>query len=474
MPGVLGSSSGHVARNFLALGSGEASARVIAFLATIYVARVLGSQSFGIVAFSAAILLYLSRVVDGGLDLGLGVQLVASKRSRIERLGPTLIAARTLAALVLALTLLGVGLFVLPRPDGAVLAAFGLVLFPVALSTRWIHLGLERTRFVAIARVMGEVAMVALVVAFVQGPDDLLGVPLAQFAGDMLMAAVLAASLLKWGYRPRFVFDRRALRPVIGRARRLVLASLLALIVYNSDLVFLRLFRDAETVGFYVAGYALITFLGNLTGTYGMSLLPTLARLTNKSEEQLSLYRAAMAQVLAVALPITVGGYLLAPEIIRVVFGESYAPAALPLQILIWTVSIAVLREVARVGLLARGREDRILRMNFWATAVNLLSNLIVIPLFGIVGAAAATVGTEGCRLAMAQVFAAREGLTPSGILRYWRPVAATAVMAAVLLKLDALQVWLLVPIGAAVYLACLVLSGGVRVRWGRLPESKI
>ena len=183
----------------------------------------------------------------------------------------------------------------------------------------------------------------------------------------------IAAWLLKWGYRPRLVLDFRALRPVLGRATPLVLASLLGLLVYNSDLVFLRVFRDAETVGFYVAAYALITFLGNMTGTYGMSLLPTLTRLTNRSEEQLSLYRAAMAQVLAVALPVTVGGYLLAPEIIRAVFGESYGPAALPLQILIWTVSIAGVREVARVGLLARGREDRILTMNFWATAVNLL-----------------------------------------------------------------------------------------------------
>jgi O-antigen/teichoic acid export membrane protein len=217
----------------------------------------------------------------------------------------------------------------------------------------------------------------------------------------------------------------------------------------------------------------MITFLGNLTGTYGMSLLPTLARLPSRSIDQLSLYRTSMAQALALALPVTVGGYLLAPEIIRLVFGESYGPAALPLRILIWTVGIAVAREVARVGLLACGREDRILTMNFWATAVNLLSNVIAIPLLGMVGAAAATVGTEACRLAMAQWFAAGEGLTPSRILRLWRPVAATAVMAAVMLKLDALQLWL-IPIGAVVYFAGLVLSGGVRLRWGRSPEFTI
>ena len=463
-----------VARNFLALGTGEASARVIAFIATVYVARALGSTSFGIVAFSAAVLLYLARIVDGGLDLGVGIQLVASKRSRIERLGFTLLACRTVLAVVTSLALLAVGTLLLPQPDGGVLSAFGLLLLPLALNTRWIHLGLERARFVAIARVLGELAMVALVVAFVRGPNDLVVVPLAQFAGDALAAALLAGLLFRWGHRPTLVFRWRALRPILRRAIPLIFSSLLGLIVYNSDLVFLRVFRDSSAVGLYVAAYALIAFLGNLAASYGMSLLPTLSRLPARSEDRLALYRTAMAQLLAVALPITVGGYLLAPDIIHVVFGEEYGPAAVPLQILIWTVSIMAVREVARVGLLACGREDRILGMNLWATIVNLLSNVILIPLFGMVGAAAATLGTDGVRLAIAQLFASREGLKPSGVRRYWRPVVATVAMAAALVNLDFLQLWLAVLAGAAIYLLALMLTGGVRLRWSQVPEFRI
>jgi len=63
-----------VARNFLTLGSGEALARMIAFGATVYVARVLGPESYGIIELAAAIVLYFSRVADFGIDLGLGVR----------------------------------------------------------------------------------------------------------------------------------------------------------------------------------------------------------------------------------------------------------------------------------------------------------------------------------------------------------------------------------------------------------------
>jgi O-antigen/teichoic acid export membrane protein len=457
-----------VTRNFLALGGGEAAARAIAFVATVYIARVLGAPYFGIVAFSAAVLLYLGRLVDGGLDQGLGIQLIASKRARIERLAFTLLVARFTIAAGLALSLLLIGTLLLPQPDGAVLAAFGLLLFPLALSTRWLHLGLERARFVAIARIAGELAMVVLVFAFVRSPKDVLAVPLAQFAGDTLAALLLVGGLIMWGYRPSFALHWRPLRAISRRAAPLVLASLLSLLIFNADLLVLRIFRGASAVGLYVAAYALISFFGNLMSAYGASLLPTLARLANRSEEQLALYRTASAHATAVALPVTVGGFLLAPEIIGAVFGEAYGPAALPLRILVWSICLGALREVARVGMLARGREDRILRMNIWGTAMNVSANLVLIPLFGMAGAAAATIGTETLRLGIIQRFATQEGLAPARLRRFWRPVAATAFMATVLAVLNGSQLWISIPAGAAAYAAALIVTGGLRVRWGK------
>ncbi len=72
-----------VARNFFALVSGEAVARLTAFATTIYIARTLGAESYGVIGFALAVILYLSRIADGGMEFfGLGIREIAEDRER--------------------------------------------------------------------------------------------------------------------------------------------------------------------------------------------------------------------------------------------------------------------------------------------------------------------------------------------------------------------------------------------------------
>ena len=54
----------NVARNFLVLVSGEMVSRVIAFGVTVFVARVLGAEGYGVVAFAVGVNLYFSKLAD--------------------------------------------------------------------------------------------------------------------------------------------------------------------------------------------------------------------------------------------------------------------------------------------------------------------------------------------------------------------------------------------------------------------------
>src|SRR5690606_28349872 len=110
--------------------------------------------------------------------------------------------------------LLVVAGFVLRQPDGAVLALYGLTLVMVGGSTRWIHLGLERTRFAAVSRIVGELTMVVLVLLLVRGPADVTRVPLAQFLGDSLAALLLLAALRRSGIRLPVRLRRAVALPV--------------------------------------------------------------------------------------------------------------------------------------------------------------------------------------------------------------------------------------------------------------------
>ncbi len=462
-----------MARNFLALGGGEVAARVISFGATVYLARTLGAAGYGVIAVAMAIMLYLNYLTDCGVEV-LGVREVAADPAQIEKLVPPVVALRLTVGAVLVVAVVVLGLAVLPQPDGAVLAGYSLTLLAVGGNTRWVHLGLERAGFAALARAAGETTMLLLVLLLLRDSGDLGRVPLAQFSGDML-----AAILLAWGLsrirRPLVMrWDLQEAGPVVRQGSWLVANAVVGLLIYNSDLIFLRILRTPQEVGRYAAAYTLISFLLNLGVTYGQSLLPTLTRLRPTVVEQRQLYHSAMAHVFAAALPLAAGGTLLAANILLLVFGPQFTAATPALIILLWSIPVAFFRNVPQTALISANRQELVFRTTFGAALLNLALNLVLIPRWGMLGAAGATVSTELVRTVWTQVHAGRAGFPFPGLSRFWRPAAATAAMAGVLLAARPTALWLAVPLGAAVYGGVLTLLGGIRLRLGSAPELNL
>jgi len=447
---------------------------VIAFAATVYLARRLGVASFGIIGFATAIVLYLSRIADGGIDLGLGVREIAADLQGLDRVAPSVLGFRLLVSGALALVLGVVGVLFFPQPDGQVVALYGLTLLTVGASTRWILLGMQRARTVAIARTAGEALMVILVLVLVRDAGDVVRVPLAQFVGDALAAFILAWRLRKMGHSLALRLDWTVVRPIVRRSGRLVLSALLGLMIFNADLIFLRIFRNTEFVGLYAAAYTLISFLLNLGIAYGLSLLPALTGLERDGSEQHEMFTTAVAQVFAIGLPVSVGGFLIAPQVIELVFGGEYSAAAPVLSILVWSVPLSLVRDVPVIALMARGREDFVLRTTGIACALNLALNLTLIPRYGMVGAASATLLTEAVRMGAAWRFAYAEGFPITHFSRLWKALAAAAMMALVLAWLKPEQLWVSIPLGGLVYGLALMTFGGLRFTRGEAPALSV
>jgi len=463
-----------VTQNFLALGAGEAAARLLAFASTVYIARRLGAEYYGVIGFAAAVLLYLNRIVDFGIDAGLGVREIAIDRRAIERIAPAVLTLRLSFAVVVAALVVVAGVVVLPPPDGPILAVYGLTLVMAGASTRWIHLGLERASRVAIARTAGEAIMLVGVVGLVRGTEDLARVPLAQFVGDAAAALLLLWWVGRSAIRMPVTVDWTAVRPLMNRAWPLMLTALLGLLIYNSDLIFLRVFHGRAAVGYYAAAYTLVSFLINLGSAYGVALLPTLTGLHGDRAERQALYDTALARVVALVLPITVGGSYLAAEFVNQVFDEGYAAAAAPLAILLWSVLLLLVRGIPVAGLIAAGREGLVFRATAWAAALNLVLNVALIPRYGTVGAATATVLTEIARLVLAFLFAGNVGFGPTAWGRLWRPSVAGLAMILGLVATGITTLWIAVPLGAVVYGVALAMLGGIRWTRGALPQLHV
>jgi O-antigen/teichoic acid export membrane protein len=359
------------------------------------------------------------------------VREVAHDETRTKKLAPALIGARLATVFVLAAAVALLAPLCLPEPEASVFTVYGISLILVALSTRWIHLGLERARAVAVARTLGECLYLVLVLLFVHRFQDLVLVPAAQLAGDVLAALLLWIGIRGLGWRPTPSFSLAQAKPVLQRSWPMVANVLLGLTIYNSDLIFLRVFAGRETVGLYSAAYQLISFLINMAAAYSLTLLPALTRACADPGARDRLYRSAFGQSFAVALPIAVGGALVAAMIIDTVFLEEYVRSGPALAVLVCALPFTMSKEVDLIALVVAGRETTVMRMTAAAVVVNIALNLWLIPQHGMMGAAWSTLLTEAARARLARGCARQSGYPPSRLDPAWRAGFAAVGMAA-------------------------------------------
>ncbi|MEW5916526.1 MAG: oligosaccharide flippase family protein, partial [Gemmatimonadota bacterium] len=450
--------AGHagIGARFAALGGGEALARLAAFAATVYLARTLGPSLFGSIAFATAILLYLTQLADAGVEL-VGVPLVARAQDRIDAVVGPVFSARLTLAFGLTLVTIVVGLFLLPQPDGVLLAGYALTLPLAAASTRWVHLGLERTGWIALARTAGEIVTLALTILLVYDATRVGYVPFAAFAGQALLALLLIVGLRRLGLRLPLRFDWQSARPTFERSRHLVAFTLLGLVLFNFTLVFIRLARGGADAGVFSAAYTLIAFGANLIVAFAHTVMPTLARLDHDIPGRNAVFQRSLQQAFTLALPAGVGATLVADQILGTVFGDRFEGGVMAMRILAWYLPLAALRELPVVALIAAGEERTLLRVNAISAACNVALAVALIPRFGLVGAAAATAATEVIRLLLAARAAGRAGFPTIQLRVLAVPTAAALVMAAMLLLVRPAALWTSVPLGALGYGAALV-----------------
>ena len=121
--------------------------------------------------------------------------------------------------------------------------------------------------------------------------------------------------------------------------------------------------------------------------------------------------------------------------------------------------------------MIAHGRQDQMLRTSALAATSNIVLNLALIPILGMMGAAIITVATEAMRTVPMLWMLSNAGLSMTPPRRFWRSLVAGLVMATVVLLAPLPAVWMSVAAGGIVYVTALYLTGGIRFGRFFLPE---
>jgi stage V sporulation protein B len=366
----------------------------IGFVTTLLLANWLGAADrglLGIMVTASGVGLSLA-----GLGMPMGVMYFASRRDVEPRalLGDTLLYGLLLAAVFVPAAWLARGplsdAFASGRGGGAWILAGALV--PLTFLDWTTHnqlLGKLRFGLYNVLVILSKVATLVLVVV-------LLGV-LHFGLVAALVATAAASAVMIGGSLPVILrdgpprFDRELFRRLVRYGTRVQIGSILQTLNYRLDLLLLGLFAPLRVVGYYFVASFLAELVVTIANAFQSSVLPLVSHYEGE-DRQAETTIAALRHHTILSLLATVGNALFSPLVLYLVLDHAYRPGIVPFFILLPGMLFLGTGTVVAGDLRGRGRPGLSSAYAGVALVVTIVLDLALIPPFGAVGAAVASV----------------------------------------------------------------------------------
>jgi O-antigen/teichoic acid export membrane protein len=188
-------------------------------------------------------------------------------------------------------------------------------------------------------------------------------------------------------YRLQLKFDRTLARRLLAFGVRSHSGNVASLFNERLDQLLISLFLGPSSLGFYVIAVTLTSATMVIGVSTSMVALPAVARLRSLAEQAATARRFAIV-TLAGSVIITLPLLATTPALIKIFFGQAFAPAAGPCRILLVATIALSTNRVLGANLRAIGRPVDAGAAELIALAVTAVGLAVLLPSFGLLGAA--------------------------------------------------------------------------------------
>lgn len=387
-----------ILKNTTWLASSQLIGRALRAGIVIYAARILGPASWGAFSYALGITAFLTIFSD----IGIGA-LIVREGARNAVLGKQYIATALLIKLIfIALFSIGTALLLPYISNIAEARALMPILIAVFIFDTLRDLGSAVSRAKEQMEIEGGVTIATNAIIMVLGI-----IFLTYYPGSVALSFAYAIGsgfgLLMMAYLIRehahelMSHIKPALIPVMLKtAWPFGLMGLVGAIMLNSDIIIIGWLRDATNVGYYSAAQKIIAILYAMPGAFASSIFPVTARMVSDDPTRAKkIVETAVALTIVVAIPITIIGGIFASPIINTLYGNAYAGGVATLQLLLVSLLIIFPSVVMGNTLFAYNKERGLLPFIALQTIGNIIFDLVLIPYYGIEGAAIGTIVTQ-------------------------------------------------------------------------------
>lgn len=385
--------------NFLMNAILTASSILFPLITFPYVSRILMADGTGKVSFASSVIAYFTIFAQMGIPT-YGIRACSRVRDDHAMLSKTVQELLIINLIMNAAiyVFFGISLEVVPRfsSDRCLFVIMGSTMLFNCLGVEWMYRGLERYGYITACSLIFKIIAVAAMFILVREKSDYVAYGLVTIIGTVGSNICNILNLRRYvTLRKSGQYElRKHIKPILI----FFMMSVAVTIYTNLDTVMLGFIKTDSDVGYYNAAVKVRGLLVNFVATLGNVLLPRASYyIENKLYDDFKrISLKAMNFVLVVAVPLVLYFMFFAKESIMLLSGKNFDGAIIPMIVIMPTILLVGMTNIIGIQMLVPlGCEKKVLGSEIAGAIVDVIINILLIPIMASTGAAIGTVLAE-------------------------------------------------------------------------------
>ena len=367
------------------------------FVIGLITARYLGPSNYGVISYVASVVAFAMPLMQLGLKHTLVKEFVNSPDKEGTILGTSL-AINIISSLF---CIIGSVTFVAVANAGekdtvlvCVLYSLSLLFNATEMTQYWFQSKLL-SKYPSIAALAAYVVVAAYKIYLLVTQKSVVWFALSNAIDYFLISIILIVLYQKLGNQ-RLSVDWRIGKEILSRSKYYIIPSLMVIIFQHTDRIMIKLMIDETETGFYSAAITCIGITGFVFTAILDSARPVILEGKEKNQE---IYEKRVVQLYSIitclSLAQSIGMTLLAKPIVLILYGAEYSKTATILAVAVWYNTFGHYGSVRNIWILAEDKQKYLLGINVTGALANVILNFCLVPIWGAVGAAVASVITQ-------------------------------------------------------------------------------
>lgn len=369
--------------------------KAVGFFYTIFLARSLGVEEFGLFTVALAYFSIVSSIADFGFNRYLVREVARDHLKASELLCNIGMLRLTLTSVIFAI--FSIILYLLDpdkmRVSLILLAVLAILPQSIALTFDGIFIGIQKLQFSAISLIVSSLSISIIGFYLVSIGLGSIGAINALILGQMIYVLVLFIFLYRHKIVPLSVVKLSIIKKTLIGSLPYGLLGVLDLIYFRIDAVILNYLRGNYETGLYGAAYKFLEAIIFIPAAFAAALFPTLAKMHGRNLSEMKGFFFKSLKIMGMLGVVTMLLYIgLLPIIIKTLL-PNYMKAIDVLKILSLSIPFIFLSTPGVQVMLSSDKYlKEILLFSVFTVVFNISLNLLFIPEYGLLAAAVITV----------------------------------------------------------------------------------